>query len=326
MNRGPIIDADLDVGRLRRFVAVAEELHFTRAAARLSVAQQALSRDIARFERQLGTPLFVRTTRQVTLTPEGRRLLPRARELVALHDRIVAELRAPARPILVDLVSGGRRTGARIVDALRDGAGQLEFRRRYGGGVGAAIMQLRIGELDVALGRADWRAQTQPTGVERELLRFEPLGLLLPAGHPLAQADVVPVASLRETEIDVNLASPDAPEWADLVGQFLALAGATPTAPHVPATGLEEQAEHLARQGLPILTTVDHVAVAGGVIRPLVDPVPIYPWSVLWRPGLAPQVVTTIRAAVASVTAHEDWLELPRGAWLPEPEASSIGH
>ncbi|CAM5666761.1 HTH-type transcriptional regulator PgrR [Streptomyces glaucescens] len=64
---------------LRAFVTVAEELHFTRAAARLYVAQQALSRDVRRLERELGAELFVRTTRQVTLTGDGRRLLPYAR-------------------------------------------------------------------------------------------------------------------------------------------------------------------------------------------------------------------------------------------------------
>ncbi|WP_240503367.1 helix-turn-helix domain-containing protein, partial [Streptomyces prasinopilosus] len=56
--------AHLDPRLLRAFVTVAEELHFTRAALRLYVAQQALSRDVRRLERELGSELFVRTTRQ----------------------------------------------------------------------------------------------------------------------------------------------------------------------------------------------------------------------------------------------------------------------
>jgi len=125
-------DVDLDIRSLRSFVAVAEELHFTRAAARLFVAQQSLSRDIARLEARVGTPLFVRTTRSVTLTPEGRRLLDRARALVTLHDEIVVELLHPTRPVLVDLMSEGRRTALRVLEAARQCAPELEFRGRYG--------------------------------------------------------------------------------------------------------------------------------------------------------------------------------------------------
>src|SRR6266508_3095261 len=98
---------ELDPRLLRYFVAVAEELHFTRAAARLYVAQQALSRDIARLERQLGVRLFTRTTRRVALTGEGERLLVRARELLALHHQTLRELHGPddRRPLLVDLLA-----------------------------------------------------------------------------------------------------------------------------------------------------------------------------------------------------------------------------
>jgi DNA-binding transcriptional LysR family regulator len=76
------MSAHLDPRLLRGFVTVAEELHFTRAAVRLHVAQQALSRDVRRLERELGAELFVRTTRQVTLTPDGERLLPYARRVL----------------------------------------------------------------------------------------------------------------------------------------------------------------------------------------------------------------------------------------------------
>ena len=122
------VGTELDIRSLRYFVAVAEELHFTRAAARLFVAQQALSRDIQALERRLGTPLFVRTTRRVSLTPEGERLLGRARELVALHDLTVREIREPARPVIVDLVADERLTGVRILERARSIAPDIEFR------------------------------------------------------------------------------------------------------------------------------------------------------------------------------------------------------
>ena len=70
--------------------------------------------------------------------------------------------------------------------------------------------------------------------------------------------------------------------------------------------------------------SIDHAEVPGGVVRPLVDPTPVYPWSIAWRRGLRRDVVTAIVAAVEALTAGTDWLELPAGAWLPEPEASRI--
>src|ERR671925_526235 len=97
----------LDPRLLRAFTVVAEELHFTRAAARLYVAQQALSRDIRRLEREWHTTLFVRSTRQVSLTPEGERLLPHARRVLAAYADLAAAVGSgadgTARPLLVDV-------------------------------------------------------------------------------------------------------------------------------------------------------------------------------------------------------------------------------
>lgn len=323
MNTSSPSDTDLEIRLLRYFIAVAEELHFTRAAARLFIAQQALSRDIARLESRLGIPLFVRTTRSVVLTPEGQRLLDRARALVSLHDEIVAELREPQRPVLVDLMSDGRRTALRILEAARSAQPRIEFRGRYGGGMGFSIRRLETAELDVAFGRADWRSAPSAR-IERQLVRYEPLAVLVPGGHPLAASEVVTVAALADAEIDVNVANPDAPEWSDLVSQFLALSGARATPGHLPAVGLDDQAYHLVQQGLPILTAVDHVEVPGGVMRPIVDPIPVYPWSMTWRDGAHPAGVGAIREAAVNLGRAEGWLQLPENAWLPEPEASRI--
>lgn len=324
MNTGPVAGADLDVRSLRSFVAVAEELHFTRAAERLFVAQQALSRDIRRLEARLGVQLFVRTTRRVSLTREGELLLARARELLRLHDQLVAELSQPTRPVVVDLMSEGPRTAMQVLEAARDLAPELDFRGRYGGAMGGSLRRLASAELDVAFGRARWQGQRAPIGVETELVRFEPLALLLPAGHPLANRDVVPAAALRGLEIDVNPANPDALEWADLATQVLELLEARPTPEHVSAVGLDDQAHHLVRQGLPILTSVDHVEVPGGVVRPIVEPVPLYAWAQAWRQGSHPAGVAALRAAAQALREEHGWLDLPDGAWLPEPEASAM--
>jgi DNA-binding transcriptional LysR family regulator len=319
----PRPDVDLDIRSLRAFVAAAEELHFTRAAARLFVAQQALSRDIRRLEARVGTPLFVRSTRRVTLTPEGRRLLDRARPLLSLHDELVMELLQPDRPVLVDLMSEGRLTALAILEAARRVAPNVEFRGRYRGGMGVSYRLLRSAELDIAFGRADWRGKAGDGDIVREVIRYEPLALLVPFAHPFSRVQAVTVAQLAGVEIDAMPGSADAPEWSDLVRQFLARTHAVPTPDHVPAIGLDDNAHHLVQQGLPILTSLDHVEMPGGVIVRVVEPTPLYPWSMVWRPGSHPAGFAAIREAASTLGRERGWLERPADAWLPEPEASA---
>lgn len=324
VNRWPSASAELNLRALRYFVAVAEDLHFTRAASRLYIAQQALSREIANLERELGVALFVRTTRHVKLTPAGERLLERARELIALHDRVVGDVLRASRPVLANLHSPGRQTGRRVLDVARAGAREIEFRGRYGSGFGEALTQLMAGEIDVAFGRVAGGRGTLPPGLEQRLIRFEPLALLLPSGHALAQQPAVLFAALHDEEIDAGLGNPKAPEWVDLAAQLLDFAGARATPPHVPAEGLEEQAHHLTRQGLPILTSLDHVAVPGGELRAIVDPTPVYPWSIVYRTEGDAVGVRALLDAAAQLAEQERWLDRPADAWLPEPESTRL--
>ena len=327
MNDDPApIGHELDLRALRYFIAAAEELHFTRAAARLFIAQQALSRDIARLENELGTQLFTRTTRRVALTPAGERLLVRARELLALHDATWRELRPAARTYVVDLLSEGRRTGVLVLEAARDAAPDVDFRGMYGGGMARTVPRLLAGDIDVGFGRADWAGRRESAALEAEIIRYEPLAVLLPDGHALAGSDVVPLAALEGLAIDVNIDDPASPEWTDLARQLLALANAQAVEAHPTAIGVAEASHHLRRQGLPILTGADMADVPGGVVRAIVDPTPLFPWSILYRRGseVEPGVAALLQAA-RSMSRSERWLDRADDAWLPAPENSTAG-
>src|SRR5690242_4101410 len=92
-----VVDPPIELRQLRYFVAVAEELHFGRAADRLHMSQSPLSRAIRELERDLGVVLFVRTTRRVELTGAGSLLLERARRALAEIDGAVADARDSVR-------------------------------------------------------------------------------------------------------------------------------------------------------------------------------------------------------------------------------------
>jgi DNA-binding transcriptional LysR family regulator len=319
------VAGELDVRLLRHFVAVAEELHFTRAAARLYLAQQALSRDIARLERQLGVRLFTRTTRRVTLTAEGERLLVRARELLALHDQTLQEVGESDRPLLVDLLAEGH-TPARVLRAARQHAPQAELVARFHGGFGAALELLLAGRLDVAFGRSEGLGQPFPTSqLARRLIRLEPLALLLPAEHPLAASEAVPLAALRGTQVDASAGNEQAPEWVELGVHLLVAFDAEPSPPHPHAAGLEETVRHLRAEGLPILTLLERPVVPGVVVRPLVDPVPLYPWTMAYRRELRHPGLEALQAGADQLALRERWLEPPPDHWIPEPDAATFG-
>jgi DNA-binding transcriptional LysR family regulator len=316
---------ELDLRLLRHFVVAAEELHFTRAAARLYLAQQALSRDIARLERQLGVRLFTRTTRRVALTADGERLLARARKLLALHDQTLQELHGPddRRPLLVDLLAEGH-TPTRVLGAARRHAPHAELVARFHGGFGAALELLLAGRLDVAFGRSEGLGRPFPGQLARRPIRLEPLALLLPQEHPLAALDAVPMAALRGTRVDASVGNEHAPEWVDLGMRLLAAFGAEPSPAHLHAEGLEETVRHLRAEGLPILTLSERPLATGVVVRPLTRPVALYPWTMVHHRDLRHPGLDALHASVDELAGHEHWLELPPDHWIPEPDAAVL--
>ncbi|MFC8372633.1 LysR family transcriptional regulator [Streptomyces sp. NPDC057238] len=309
--------AHLDPRLLRAFVTVAEELHFTRAATRLYVAQQALSRDVRRLERDLGSELFVRTTRQVTLTADGERLLPYARAVLQAQDDLLAAA-GQARPLLVDLNSPGLATPRRVLHRARELAPAHELMARYESGLTGAAGELLAGRLDASFGRFAGLAPALRAGLDQQPVRHEPMAVVLPEDHPLAALTEVPLAALAGETVYAGAGNPRTPEWTDLARSLFEGRGITLASPAPLAVGEEEFQRIMARTRHPILAVVDFPPLPSTVLRPLVDPVPLSPVSLVWRKGMIHPALDALRRAAAVVAAEEGWLRRPDGGWLPD--------
>jgi DNA-binding transcriptional LysR family regulator len=190
----------MELRHLRYFVAVAEELHFTRAALRLNIAQPPLSQQIRALEGELGVQLFLRTRRSVALTDAGHALLVRAREMLAAAWSLPGELQRVARgevgllrigfsstlpltKLLRDVVADHRRTHPDVALNLREMHSQQQFDG------------LLRGELDVGLVRYN---ESAPEGIRLVVLRRDPLRLVVPARHRFARRKSVAIAECRD--------------------------------------------------------------------------------------------------------------------------------
>src|SRR3954453_3053077 len=124
------MDPPVELRQLRYFVAVAEELHFGRAAERLHMSQSPLSRAIRELERDLGLVLFVRTTRRVELTPAGSVLLERSRRALAEIDGAITDARRSMQSEDVVLRLGYGPFSRPVAEAIVDQFGRLDGDRR----------------------------------------------------------------------------------------------------------------------------------------------------------------------------------------------------
>ncbi|MET9965566.1 LysR family transcriptional regulator [Streptomyces sp. NPDC006356] len=315
--------AHLDPRLLRAFLAVAEELHFTRAAARLYVAQQALSRDVRRLERELGAELFVRTTRQVTLTGDGERLVPYARRALQAQDDLLAAF-GQARALLVDLNSPGLGTPRRVLHRARELAPEYELMARYESGLTWAAGEMVAGRLDASFGRFAGLAPALRAGLDHQPVRYEPMAILLPEDHPLAALEAVPLAALAGEAIYAGAGNPRTPEWTDLAHRLFDGRGIDVAPPAPLAVGDEEFERVMAKTRAPVLAVVDFPPMPRTVLRPLIDPVPLSPVSLVWRKGLAHPAFDTLRRAAAQVAAEEGWLLRPAGGWLSATDSATM--
>ncbi|GGX13255.1 LysR family transcriptional regulator [Streptomyces malachitofuscus] len=184
------------VRHLECFVAVAEESHFGRAAARLGMAQPPLSQRIQRLERELGVRLFERTSRRVTITEAGRLLLADAREVLSRSESFLATARRVRdgetgllRAALPPDLSGGT-VAALLADFGRRRSGlELELHELS---TAQQLARLAAHELDVGI----VHHPCDVAGLELGPVLRRELGVLLSRGAGAARLDEVPLAAL----------------------------------------------------------------------------------------------------------------------------------
>jgi DNA-binding transcriptional LysR family regulator len=306
---------------LRYFVAVAEELHFGRAAARLYISQPSLSNQIQKLERSLETPLFVRTSRRVALTVAGRTLLEDARPVLAAIERAAerARLAGAGGAGMVRLgyppPASFETLGALLAAVANDSPNMTVVPSEL---FSAEIpSRLIAGELDIGIALHPERMR----GVESERLRLEPVGAVLSEFHPLAGQSAIRLADLADETL-LLFPRELAPAYYDRIISACERAGFQPR-----VTALRNPAASLARLlsvrevGLVPSSFAFHVASAqdGIVARHLVHPEILAEWSILWSAGRSAAVDRFLDGARRC--AREN-------GWLPErlrAPAASLG-
>lgn len=304
---------ELDLGAVRAFVAIADDGFFGDAADRLGVSQQAVSKRIGKLEADLGTALFSRSRHGTTLTEDGRTFLSHARTLLDLADRSVEVVRARRRPLRIDVL-GSRSAPAEIVRRFHESAGDLPVDLAFSHrGMPHAVPTLVDGTVDAAFAR--------PVGpLNTDLLRtpacLDPAHLVVSRRHPLAGRRRVRMTELAGTTVWVPGAVDPETEWADYYRAFEPAFDI-----NIDTTGPNFGFDHYVET---IASSPDRCGLVGQGSRvpwnpdvvqiPLIDPVPAYPWAVIWHSqNRHPDLATFIAYVRKSYRYSED-------NWIPEAD------
>lgn len=293
--------------QLRYLVAVADTLHFGRAAAACHVSQPSLSAQIQQLEAALGAALLERTKHRVLLTPEGEDAVRRARAILAQVDDLSQAIQAAGRPL-----SGALRLGViptigpyllpPVLPGLRAAYPELKLYLREDL-THRLLDRLRAGDLDAAI----LALPAPEAGLESQPLYDEPFLVALPPGHRLAARNALSEADLADQAL---LLLEDGHCFRDQALDVCGQAGAR-DADGFAATSLATLVEMVAgRLGLTLLPALSVPVVAAGgqvKVRPFVEPAPTRRVGLVWRRGAARE--RDLRRFAAHLTAN-----LPAGA------------
>jgi DNA-binding transcriptional LysR family regulator len=291
---------NVELRHLRYFVAVAEELSFTRAARRLHMSQPPLSTQMRDLERELGVPLFTRTGRTVALTPAGEALLGEARRLLVQVEQALRTTQRIGEGEVGRLTIGfvPAASTATLPDALRalrerHPAVELYLREMAPDELVAA---LHAGGVDVALLYLPF---SDPE-IEVRVVASEPLIAVLPADHPLAGRERLSAADLREEDFVL----PAQHRMPGLHAQVLATcreAGFAPR-PVQKDVWLMQTILGLVAAGIGVAlvpASVEHLHRTGVAFRPLDGAAATVQMGALWRRGDRAPALRNFLAALA---------------------------
>jgi DNA-binding transcriptional LysR family regulator len=299
----------MELRQLRYFVAVAEELHFGRAAERIHISGPALSQQIIALERELGTQLFVRDRRSVQLSESGRTLLPDARRILALAEEATQRLRrvaAESVPVRLGYVSW---LPDDIVTVLRPAVAVRLDEWVLPSHVQAD--RVAEGTLDVALTWVGAR-QAKERGLTTSLLRAERLHAVLPGVGSPEPVDAQQLCVL--VDADESAWS----SWNRFAGEFAAATGARVV--RIDDGGITGDSfyGHVRRIGAPVLASPKrHTAVTPPSLgqRPVADPVPLWTWSLVRRDDDDRPGVRKLVQSLLELAHGRNWRTPPASPW-----------
>jgi len=295
--------SSIELRHLRYFLAVADELHFTRAAARLGLAQPNLSEQIRQLESRVGTPLFERTKRRVELTAAGHALAVEARRTLAQAGRAIEAARLAgagrAGVVRVGFVEAAAvRHLPRIVGAFSASHPAVEL-TLHQLNTAAQLDGLERRELDVG-----FMTRVVGTGLAFRAIARERLNLALPAGHRLAARARVPLRSLDGETLLLRIREVAPSAFDQVIAALQEARIATRLVLHPVGTSMLQglvaagagltlvSESHSTRSDLPI------------VYRPLVEPELHFDLYVAWRPDeSAPAVQALLETAIGGAAA-----------------------
>jgi DNA-binding transcriptional LysR family regulator len=275
----------VNIEAVRAFVTVAEEGQFQLAAARLGISQQAVSKRVAALEAELGAALFKRTPAGAALTQDGRTFLPHAGAILNAVSEAFASVQPGTRPLRVDVLA----RGGGAVDLLRDfcqESPETTVEMVVGGGAASTVRSLLAGEIDAGYAYLRDVAGELDPALARTYARLEPMHVIVGVKHPLARSRSVRPDELARYRAWVP-GIVEGSEWETFFEDFTEAFGLD-IDPTGYAVGAESVFDAVAasRSLVTLVGERSRVAWPGnlGLVRlPVANPVPVYPWSLIWR-------------------------------------------